>query len=119
MVATTEDISDDSILASQACIKRDALCMSLRQQAKQVQVATVSVYDTFMFSKVVVPRSASLKYGDIIQVDVAKDPKKPSVFVTIGATASKRDAGCDWVDGSVLLRKGGVRCNGWSYTSLK
>ena len=118
MVAVTNDIPQETVLKSQACVKRDALCMVLLQQASQIQSATVSVYDTFAFLQVFVPKSAALKHGDIIQFDVPTDRKVAPSFVSIGARDSERGPQCDWVDGSVFLRTGGVSCAGWSYKSL-
>ncbi|UUZ65472.1 hypothetical protein LP417_13755 [Polaromonas sp. P1-6] len=112
------DVPEDAVLKSDACLKRDALCMVALQQIRQQQFATVAIYDTFAFAKVLVPKSLSLRSGDIIQLQVNPDAMRPPVFTALGARAAQRGASCDWVDGSVLSRKGGISCNGWTYREL-
>lgn len=119
LVATTSDIPEAAILNSPACAKRDAACMASLQQAAQIQFSTVTVYDTFVFAKVLVPREAALRYGDIIQIEVKSDLTRPPIFVSMGARLNQRGPACDWIDGTDVLRKGGILCNGWSYKSIK
>jgi hypothetical protein len=118
-VVVTESIPQETILASTACAKRDALCMLTLQQARDLQFATVSIYDTFAFLKVFVPKNLALANGDIIEIQVNIDPKLAPVFTALGARYKDRSASCDWVDGSMFTRKGGVICNGWSYRDIK
>ncbi len=119
LVATTSDISEAVILNSPACAKRDAACMVAIQQTAQLQFAFVTVYDTFAFAKVLVPRELSLKYGDIIQIEVKSVLTRSPVFISLGARLEQRGPGCDWIDGSDVLRKGGIVCNSWSYKSIQ
>ena len=95
MVATANDISPETVLKSQACLRRDALCLLLQQQVSHVQSATVSVYDTFAFLQVYVPKSTRLKHGDIIQFDVPTQPNVAPTFVSLAARASERGPKCD------------------------
>lgn len=118
-VIVTKDIPRETILASTACAKRDAACMFTLQQASELQFATVSIYDTFAFLKVYVPKDLALKNSDIIEMQVNMDPARAPVFTLLGARYKDRSASCNWVDGSMLMRTGGVVCNGWSYKSLK
>lgn len=89
------------------------------QQAKELQFAMVSIYDTFAFAKVLVPKQLALANGDIIQIQVNTDPARAPVFTALGARYKDRSASCDWVDGSMLMRKGGIVCNGWTYKTIK
>lgn len=118
LVATKQDIPEEAILRTEACVKRDAACLLMLQQSRRFQYATVAIHDTYVFMKVLVPRDAGLQYGDIIQIDVRSDPGVAPVFVSLGARALQRGAHCDWIDGNVLARRGGVACAGWTYKSL-
>lgn len=118
VVVVTNDIPEDMVLKGEACLKRDALCMAALQQSRQQQFATVAIYDTMAFAKVLVPRSQGLQSGDIIQLQVNPDATRPPVFTALGARAAQRSASCDWIDGSAPSRKGGVSCNGWTYKQL-
>lgn len=118
VVVVSSDIPEDAVLKSDACLKRDALCMVALQQIRQQQFATVAIYDTIAFAKVLVPKSQGLQFGDIIQLQVNPDATRPPVFTALGARATQRGSGCDWIDGSAASRKGGVSCNGWTYREL-
>ncbi len=118
LVAANHDIPEEAILRTEVCVKRDAACLLMLQQSRQFQYATVAVYDTYVFLKVLVPRDTGLQYGDIIQIDVRSNASVAPVFVSLGARASQRGAHCDWIDGTVLTRRGGVACAGWTYKSL-
>jgi hypothetical protein len=118
LVAVTRDVPEEAVLRSQACVRRDAVCSLMLQQARQMQYAALAVHDTYLFQNVLVPRDAALRYGDIIQVDVPANPNVAPVFVALGARRSERGPQCDWIDGSDISRKGGVACGGWTYKSL-
>jgi hypothetical protein len=118
LVVVANDIPEDVVLKGEACLKRDALCMVALQQIRQQQFATVAIYDTIAFAKVLVPKGLSLQSGDIIQLQVNPDATRPPVFTALGARAAQRGPGCDWIDGSAPARKGGVSCNGWTHKQL-
>jgi hypothetical protein len=118
LVAVTRDLPEDAILRSPACAKRDALCLLMLQQSRQMQSATVAIYDTYVFMNVLMPKDTGLGYGDIIQIDVPANSNVAPVFVALGARSSDRGPRCDWIDGTVISRRGGVACNGWTYKSL-
>ncbi|MGQ2978459.1 MAG: hypothetical protein ACT6Q9_02060 [Polaromonas sp.] len=118
MVVVSNDIPEDAVLKSDACLKRDAACMLALQQVRQQQFATVAIYDTVAFAKVLVPKGLSLQSGDIIQLYVNPDATRPPVFTAMGTRAAQRNASCDWIDGSASSRKGGISCYGWTYKEL-
>jgi hypothetical protein len=118
LVVVANDIPEDMVLKGEACLKRDALCMVALQQLRQQQFASVAIYDTIAFAKVLVPKGLSLQSGDIIQLQANPDATRPPVFTALGARAAQRGPSCDWIDGSALTRKGGVSCNGWTYKQL-
>jgi hypothetical protein len=118
LVVVANDIPEDMVLKGEACLKRDALCMMALQQLRQQQFASVAIYDTIAFAKVLVPKGLNLQSGDIIQLQVNPDATRPPVFTALGARAAQRGSSCDWIDGSAPSRKGGVSCNGWTYRQL-
>lgn len=120
VVVSSADEPADDILKSQACVKRDARCLVMVSAGRELEYATVAVHSDLILQKVFVPRSAAVKHGDIIKIRVAPDPRKVPMFLEFGRRqhdGSSKD--CAWVDGSPLLRTGGVACNGWNYKSLE
>lgn len=118
MVVELADVPNADVLASVACIRRDLACaMTLAQ--KPDQYATLAVYEGNVLRKVLVPRGMAFAPGDILQVEVSHDPDVPATYRLIGARSAQRGPDCDWVDGSLAQRRGGVACHGWSYRSLR
>lgn len=110
------DVPDEDILRSDACVKRDALCLTMLNAARNMEYATVAVHTTIAIQKVFVPRSEYLFPGDIIKIRVAEDIRKVPMFVSLEARARERlSKQCDWVNGNPIYGTGGVSCKGWSY----
>jgi hypothetical protein len=85
-----------------------------------MELAAVAVYDALAYDSVLVPKSARVDVGDIVKVRVSADGKRVPIYVEHGARRRSRNAaGCDWVDGKVEDRRGGVACKGWRYEQVK
>jgi hypothetical protein len=117
MVVAIRDIPLVDVLAGPACIRRDIAC-ALALEAKEGQYASVAVHGGNVISKVQVPRNMNFAPGDILQVEVSANPARLPEFTAMGARSHQRGPDCDWMDGSVAARRGGVVCFGWSYKQL-
>ena len=101
-----------------ACIKQDFLCATVRTEARKFQYATVQLYDSVVFLKVFVPRGAA-ESGDIIGIKISRKANEAPQYTAIGAKLKDRRVGtCDWVNGSPSSFKGGVVCKDYSYQSI-
>jgi hypothetical protein len=113
------DVPEEDILRSEVCAKRDALCLTMVNAAREMEFTTVAVHSTVAIQKVFVPRSEYILPGDIIKIRIATDIQKAPMFVSLAARARDRLAKqCDWVDGNQVYGTGGVSCNGWSYKNV-
>jgi len=118
-VLSKVDVPEQDILKSEACIKRDALCMSMLYAARQMEFATVAVHTNIVIRKAFVPRAEDVKYGDIIKLRIPPDVTKAPVFIEFGARIHESlFKKCNWVNGSPHLGTGGIVCNGWSYKDV-
>jgi hypothetical protein len=106
-----------------ACLKNDGACAMVKMAIEKTEIATVDVMglgSSNLSVKVVVPR-AHLAKGDIIKLRTPPaNREKFADILGIGARKAERKSGsCDWERGSPDTYRGGVECNGWSYTSLQ
>jgi hypothetical protein len=101
-----------------ACIKQDFLCATIRAEARKFQYATVQLYGSVVFLKVFVPRGAA-ESGDIIRIKISSKANEAPQYTGIGAKLKDRQGGtCDWINGSPSSFTGGVACKDYSYQSI-
>lgn len=108
------------ILLSEPCAQADAACQQALRAAARMELASVAVYDALTYGNVLVPRSAKVEPGDIVKIRVSADGKRVPIYVEHGARRRARTAAaCDWVDGKLEERQGGVACKGWRHQSVR
>jgi hypothetical protein len=111
------DSVEDDIDKADICRKRDAACTTAKSFARQLQWASVHLYDGVVIQKAYVPKG-QINVHDIIKIRVSSDPKEPPKFLDMGARQALRSDSCTWIDGLESSMKGGVICRGYSYKSI-
>ena len=118
VVTNIEPVPFEAVLTGPACVKHDENCVQAIEEVKGLQFAAVSIYDAVAFTKVIVPANQQIAIGDIIEFQLDVDPRWPPVFTSFGSRFINKNENCDWIDGSLETKKGGVVCKGWTYTDI-
>ena len=117
VLRVTEGVEAD-VAKSEACLKRDALCMVALAEARRSRYATVQLYGSVVFLKTIVPPNYWVDAGDIVRLHIPVRENEMPMVASVGAKRGERGPACDWADGTPSSFRGGVVCRGWSYKTI-